>query len=141
MSLRQRKSSRSYFPRTALYDKLRARVSVAFSAAILSWCVLTLPRGFLYNREHQIKPITTFSSTWFAMAQTTTTEGHTANCDGRPEPRPGAIYSTVGHVNYGVGVKLRADISIPGGCEVNLPIEVCVCISRCDDLGFLATWI
>lgn len=51
-------------------------------------------------------------------------EDYSAACDGRQQPRPGAIYSAVGHVNYGVGLDLRADIRIPGACEVNLPIDV-----------------
>lgn len=53
-----------------------------------------------------------------------TTGVYSTSCDGRMQPRPGAIYSAVGHLNYGVGLELRADMSIPGGCEVNLPIEV-----------------
>lgn len=68
------------------------------------------------------------SLAWFAMAQSTSNaaagEGYAVICDGRTKPKPGAVYSAVGHVNYGVGVGLQADISIPGGCEVNLPIEV-----------------
>lgn len=110
--------------------------------------MLSLPRGLLHNREYEFEALTTtsstvtnrhatFSSNWFATAQATTTEGHTAICDGRLEPLPGAVYSAVGHVNYGVGVNLRADIGIWGGCEVNLPIEVCICISLCSNLRCL----
>lgn len=51
-------------------------------------------------------------------------EYYSASCDGRQQPRPAAIYSAVGHFNYGVGLDLQADISIPGACEVNFPIDV-----------------
>lgn len=51
-------------------------------------------------------------------------ESYSASCDGHQHPRPGAIYSAVGHLNYGVGLDLQADIGIPGACEVNFPIDV-----------------
>ena len=61
----------------------------------------------------------------FAAAQSVESSGsYSASCDGHQEPRPGAIYSAVGHLNYGVGLDLKADISIPGACEVNFPIDV-----------------
>lgn len=64
-------------------------------------------------------------STPFVAAQSTeASEDYSTTCDGSQQPRPGAIYSAVGHLNYGVGLDLKADISIPGACEVNLPIEV-----------------
>lgn len=47
-----------------------------------------------------------------------------SSCDGRQHPRPAAIYSAVGHIDRGVGLELKADINIPGACEVNLPIQV-----------------
>lgn len=59
-----------------------------------------------------------------AQAASSASENLSASCDGRQQPRPGAIYSAVAHLNYGVGLDLRADISIPGECEVNLPIDV-----------------
>ena len=61
----------------------------------------------------------------FVAAQVSGTSGdYNVTCNGNQQPRPGAIYSAVGHLNYGVGLDLKADISIPGACEVNLPIEV-----------------
>ncbi|CAM9804686.1 unnamed protein product, partial [Scytosiphon promiscuus] len=51
-------------------------------------------------------------------------EGYSTSCNGIQQPRPGAIYSAVGHLDYGVGLDLKADITIPGECEVNLPIDV-----------------
>lgn len=61
----------------------------------------------------------------FAAAQSVESSGsYSASCDGHQEPRPGAIYAAVGHLNYGVGLDLKADISIPGACEVNFPIDV-----------------
>lgn len=45
-------------------------------------------------------------------------------CNGRHYARPAAVHTAVGHVNYGVGLGLKADISIPGACEINLPIQV-----------------
>lgn len=50
--------------------------------------------------------------------------GGDAECDGHQQLRPAAFHSAVGHINYGVGLELGADIKIPGACEVNLPIDV-----------------
>lgn len=67
---------------------------------------------------------------WSATAQTAGDEANRSEgkyhdvCDGFLEPRPGAIYSAVGHLDYGVGLEPRPDIAIPGACEVNLPIHV-----------------
>lgn len=64
-------------------------------------------------------------TTPFVAAQSVESiEGYSASCDGHQQPRPGAIYSAVGHLNYGVGLYLKADIGIPGACEVNFPIDV-----------------
>lgn len=68
--------------------------------------------------------------TWCAKAaQTAADEQKTsmssgAICNGLHYPRPAAVHKAVGHVNYGVGLELKADISIPGACEINLPIQV-----------------
>lgn len=51
-------------------------------------------------------------------------QDHGAECDGHQQLRPAAFHSAVGHINYGVGLELGADIKIPGACEVNLPIDV-----------------
>lgn len=113
----------------------RAKVNVVVISAILWWCLLSLPPGgYWFHRDGEERGSGAAESSsgvadkdptmilsWFTEAHTTNT-----GCDGRPEPRPGAIYSAVGHVNYGVGIDLRPDISISGGCEVNLPIEVCI---------------
>lgn len=54
----------------------------------------------------------------------TASEDHGAECDGHQQLRPAVFHSAVGHINYGVGLELGADIKIPGACEVNLPIDV-----------------
>lgn len=70
----------------------------------------------------------TIGTTWSVAAHNSddlsTWRESSTSCDGQQELRPGAIYSAVGHINYGVAVELRPDISIPGACEVNLPIDV-----------------
>lgn len=67
---------------------------------------------------------TQFVAAQSAGASSSYSQDYSASCDGIQQPRPGAIYSAVGHLNYGVGLDLKADISIPGECEVNLPIDV-----------------
>lgn len=75
-------------------------------------------------------PIDTVRWKWAATAQNAGDEANRSEgnhhhvCDGFLEPRPGAMYSVVGHLNYGVGLKPHPDIAIPGACEVNLPIHV-----------------
>lgn len=92
--------------------------------AFATWWIFGSP-DFLLTNEYGVR------STWSTLADAQTVQAssgapddYSATCDGRQQPRPGAIYSAVGHLNYGVGLDLRADISIPGACEVNLPIDV-----------------
>lgn len=74
--------------------------------------------------SHQGGPHCAWTTSFVAAEGAGESESYSASCDGRQEPRPGAIYSAVGHLNYGVGLDLKADISIPGACEVNFPINV-----------------
>lgn len=113
----------------------RAKVNVVIFSAILWWCLLSLPPGgYWFDQDDEERGSRAAESSTDVADRDSTlilswfTEAHTTNpgCDGRSEPRPGAIYSAVGHVNYGVGIDLRPDIGITGGCEVNLPIEVCI---------------
>ena len=60
-------------------------------------------------------------------------------CDGHQQLRPGAFHSAVGHLNYGVGLELGADIKIPGACEVNLPIDVST-VSLTSDTSDSRSW-
>lgn len=68
-------------------------------------------------------------------------EEYSNTCNARQNPQPGAIYSAVGHLNYGVGVDLRADMSIPGACEVNLPINVRCCNTKGQLAQGVLVWI
>lgn len=76
--------------------------------------------GFFKRRENVVSD--EWKSIWFAAAEEI--HSSSASCDGTQQPRPGAIYSAVGHIDYGVGLELKADLSISGECEANLPIAV-----------------
>lgn len=92
-----------------------------------TWWIFGSP-DFLLTDEGGVRSAwSTRAEAQSVQASGGTSEDHSATCDGRQQPRPGAIYSAVGHLNYGVGLDLRADISIPGACEVNLPIDVRRC--------------
>ncbi|CAM9114790.1 unnamed protein product [Hapterophycus canaliculatus] len=80
------------------------------------------------NRSNQRTVQSIWSTPFVATQSAGASSGYSADysvgCDGIQQPRPGAIYSAVGHLDHGVGLDLKADISIPGECEVNLPIDV-----------------
>lgn len=84
------------------------------------------PDCLLTNRgvSRSSVPLARFVAAHSTDRSSSTSLEESAACDGRQLPRPGAIYSAVGHLDYGVGLELRADIPIPGSCEVNLPIDV-----------------
>lgn len=92
---------------------------------LLFWWILDLSPGRLFatDKRRRGSAHSVRSTFWLLVAA----EEYSNTCNGRQDPRPGAIYSAVGHLNYGVGVDLRADMSIPGACEVNLPIKVRCC--------------
>lgn len=114
--------------RRRLRSKIRWRAAHRFFLVTLVLWIFGSPNSLkpekgnagLYRRRWPAQSVAAQNTDNSASAS----EESTSICDGHQKPRPGAIYSTVGHVNYGVGLGLRADLSLPGACEVNLPIDV-----------------
>lgn len=108
-----------------------------FVLVLLSLWILTSSPGNLFGTGRRGGAHSAQSTFRLLVAA----EEYSNTCNGRQDPRPGAIYSAVGHLNYGVGVDLRADMSIPGACEVNLPINVRCCNTKGQLARGVLVWV
>lgn len=103
--------------------------SLQRSTLFALWWIFVSPGSLFSNRTGGANNSSGRWSTQFVAGQSysdssSASQDHGAECDGRQQLRPAAFHSAVGHINYGVGLELGADIKIPGACEVNLPIDV-----------------